>query len=593
MSFVVYAATSGNTYFWSGFFASNREVSGFLIILIYLALISVFAYLISTYISKLYRDENTWLTPVSGRIVSFFEKLFGDEAKRQMKFREYFTVLVVFNLFAGIIVFVAIFFQNFLPYSVANNHFNLSLTFNTVVSFLTNTDLQHYSNPSDLSYFSVTFGITGLMFLAAGTGFAASMAFVRGILTDKGTIGNFFHDFLVSIFYLILPLTLVVSLLLILDGVPQTIQSYLAVHNLIAPGFQYVQLGPVGTFEAIKNIGTNGGGFYGANAAYPFENPNWFSNILEVISFTIIPLGAIFALGKSLREPRFGRMLFTVIMVIFTFSAFLVFFSEYIGIPSMSNLGLIYTGNLLGKESYLGIAQSSIFSTGATITSTGAANGSLLNYTPAGLLGVMIPLLLNDPLGGVGTGVLNIFMYVIFTVFIASLIVGKLPELMSLRIGSKEIKYSTLSLITHPLLVMIPLGITLLLPHFLESFINSKSADLTSLLYEFGTSAANNGSEIGGFLTNQAYFNYLDGVIMILGRFLLIGFQLVIGQSFANKSPKIEFGRTIDPGSYTFAFLLLVIMVLLGLLSFFPALVLGPVLSWARDFNLLIGVIIR
>ncbi len=592
MSLVV-SVTSGSTYFWSGFFASNRELSGFIIILIYLVLISIFAYLISGYISKLYRGERTWLTPVSGRIVSFFENMLGEEAKKQMKFREYFSVLMIFSFFSGLIVFIAIFFQNSLPYSLANNHFNLSLTFNTVASFLTNTNLQHYSNPSDLSYFSVTFGITGLMFLASGIGFAASMAFVRGILTDKGTIGNFFHDFLVSIFYLILPLTIFVSLLLILDGVPQTIQSYLAVHNIIAPGFQYVQLGPVGTFEAIKNIGTNGGGFYGSNAAYPLENPNWFSNILEVISFTIIPLGSIFALGKALDEPRFGRMLYTVIMAIFMFSAFMVFFSEYIGIPSMSGLGLIYTGNLLGKESYLGIAQSSIFASGATITSTGAANGALLNYTPAGLVGIMTPLLLNDPLGGVGTGVLNIFMYVIFTVFIASLIVGKLPELMSLRIGSKEIKYSTLSLITHPLLVMIPLGVTLLLPHFLGTFINSKPADLTSLLYEFGSAAANNGSEMGGFLTNQAYFNYLDGVIMILGRYLLIGFQLVIGQSFANKSPKIEFGRTIDPGSYTFALLLMIIMILLGLLSFFPALVLGPVLSWARDFNLFIGVIIR
>ena len=204
-------------------------------------------------------------------------------------------------------------------------------------------------------------------------------------------------------------------------------------------------------------------------------------------------------------------------------------------------------------------------------------------------MGPLLDLLLNDPLGGVGTGVLNIFMYVIFTVFITSLMVGKLPEIMSLKIGSREIRYSTLSLVTHPLLVIIPFGITLLIPNMLSTFVNTRPDQITQLLYEFGTAAANNGSEIGGFLTNQAYFNYLDGVIMLLGRYLLMGFQLLIAQSFSYKKPKVQVMRTVDPGSFMFGFSLFFVMILLGLLSFFPILALGPLLAFAKAFNLFIA----
>ncbi|EQB72027.1 MAG: hypothetical protein AMDU1_APLC00014G0039 [Thermoplasmatales archaeon A-plasma] len=199
---------------------------------------------------------------------------------------------------------------------------------------------------------------------------------------------------------------------------------------------------------------------------------------------------------------------------------------------------------------------------------------------------------MNDPLGSVGTEVLNIFMYVIFTVFITSLMVGKLPEIMSLKIGSREIRYSTLSLVTHPLLVIIPFGITLLLPQFMTSFVNTGPDKITQLLYEFATAASNNGSEVGGFVTNQPFFNYVDGIVMLLGRYLLMGFQLLIAQSFSYKKPKVQVARTVDPGSFLFGFTLFFVMILLGLLSFFPILALGPLLAFAKAFNLFIlGVI--
>lgn len=584
--------STGTSSFWGNFFLNNRLVSGVFIILIYMIIMSVMAFLISGYIKKLYLDEPTFLDPISGRIVAFFEKIFGENKNKTMKFKEYFINILIFNAAVGIITFAVLYFQNLLPYGSGYSHFGPSLSFNTVASFLTNTDLQHYTNPLSLTYFSQTFVITGLMFTAAGTGFAASMAFIRGIINDKGFLGNFYHDFLVSIFYLLFPLSIGLTVLLLIFGVPQTLANAMHIHILGSSGLINLPIGPVATLEGIKNIGTNGGGFYASNAGFPFENPNWITNLAEFVGFTLIPLGSIFSLGRVLNSKGFSNMLYGVVMVAFLFTTFLTFFGEYTGIPALSSLGTLYTGNILGKETAIGLSQSTIFSTGAVFTSTGASNSILMTFTPAGTLGLLGNLLLNDPIGGVGTGVMNLFMFVIFTTFITSLMVGKLPELMSLKIGSKEIKYSTLSLVSHPLLVLIPFGVTMLLPAILGNFPGTRPDQITAVLYEFGTSAANNGSEIGGFLTNQAYFNYLDGIIMLLGRFLLMGFQLAIADSFSLKSPKVEFGRSINPGTFLYGVMLLTIMILLGVLSFFPLLALGPFLSWAKAFSFsVVGVI--
>ena len=578
--------------FWANFFVSNQAVSGVIIILIYIALASILAYILSGYIAQIYLGEPTRMDRYAGKIVRFFEKILGEDARKEMNFREYFSTILLFSLFLGAIGFFVIYFQHDLPLSYSNNYMSPSIIFNTVASFLTNTNLQHYSNPADLSYFSMTFVITAFMFLSAGIGFAASMAFVRGIISENGKIGNFYHDLLVSEFYLLFHLAVILTVILVLSGVPQTMQSYITVTPVLGHTTLRLPLGPVATLEAIKNLGTNGGGFYGSNSAYPLENPNWFTNLTEVESFLLIPLASLLSLGKVFNSRRFSSMLYGVVMTIFLFTTFLTFFGELSGIPSITDIGMAFTGNMLGKETAIGIAQSSIFVTATTITSNGGVNAALINFTPTGIMGPLLNLLLNDPLGGVGTGIMNIFMYVIFTVFITSLMVGKLPELMSLKIGSKEIRYSTLSLVAHPLLVIIPFGITLLLPNMLSTFSNVRSDQITQLLYEFGTAAANNGSEIGGFLTNQAYFNYLDGIVMILGRYLLMGFQLLIAQSFSYKKPKVQVERTVDPGSFYFGLTLFFVMILLGLLSFFPILALGPLLSFASAFNLMAGGVI-
>ncbi|MCL4420467.1 MAG: potassium-transporting ATPase subunit KdpA [Candidatus Thermoplasmatota archaeon] len=581
---------SGNGSFWGMFFLQNRLVSGAIIIIIYILIMLIFAYLISGYISSIYLDRKTSVDRILKPILLFAEKLFGEDSSKKMKLREYFLTLVLFNASAGIIAFLFLYFQNRIPFFGSYYQYSPSLVFNTVTSFLTNTNLQNYSNPLHLSYFSTTFVLMGLMFLSAGTGFAASKAFIHGIKNDDGYLGNFYHDFLVAIIYLIFPLTLIVTIILLPLGVPQTMQPYVIVHPILSNSIFKVPLGPVSTWEAIKNIGTNGGGFYGANAASPFENPNWISNLVEFVSFTIIPLGSLMSLRYIFNDKRFVNMLIGVLLGIFLFTTFMTFFGEYVGIPQLSMLGIIYNGNMVGKETAIGLSQSSIFSTGAVFTSTGAAATQLLTFTPAGILGVLGNLILNDPLGGVGTGVLNIFMYVIFAIFITALMVGKLPELMSLKIGSKEIKYSTLSLVTHPLLILIPFGITIFfLPHILAPFTNPRSDIITEIFYEFASAASNNGSAMGGFTVNQPYLNYVEGVIMLLGRYLLMFFQLAVAQSFAYKIPKVQLGRSIDTGSFTFGLMLFSTMILLGVLSFFPILAVGPFEAWGHSFGLFIG----
>ena len=581
---------SGNGSFWGMFFLQNRLVSGAIIIIIYILIMLIFAYLISGYISSIYLDRKTSVDRILKPILLFAEKLFGEDSSKKMKLREYFLTLVLFNASAGIIAFLFLYFQNRIPFFGSYYQYSPSLVFNTVTSFLTNTNLQNYSNPLHLSYFSTTFVLMGLMFLSAGTGFAASKAFIHGIKNDDGYLGNFYHDFLVAIIYLIFPLTLIVTIILLPLGVPQTMQSYVILHPILSNSIFKVPLGPVATWEAIKNIGTNGGGFYAANAASPFENPNWISNLVEFVSFTIIPLGSLMSLRYIFNDKRFVNMLIGVLLGIFLFTTFMTFFGEYVGIPQLSMLGIIYNGNMVGKETAIGLSQSSIFSTGAVFTSTGAAATQLLTFTPAGILGVLGNLILNDPLGGIGTGVLNVFMYVIFAIFITALMVGKLPELMSLKIGSKEIKYSTLSLVTHPLLILIPFGITIFfLPHILAPFTNPRSDIITEIFYEFASAASNNGSAMGGFTVNQPYLNYVEGVTMLLGRYLLMFFQLAVAQSFAYKIPKVQLGRSIDTGSFTFGLMLFSTMILLGVLSFFPILAVGPFEAWGHSFGLLIG----
>ncbi len=579
------SSSSGSGSFWAPFFLNNREVSGLAIIVIYLAIMTIFAFILYPYISKIYRDERTFMTPVTDRVYKYVSKVLGPIAGKDMKFKEYFVSLLSFSFFAGIVSFVLLYYQTFLPLIGGGQQFSPSLAVNTVVSFLTNTDIQHYSSPLQLSYFSQTFIFIGLLYIAPISGFAASMAFVRGILTDKGHLGNFFRDFTRGLVELFIPLTLLLTLILVLAGVPETVTHYLNARLPFSTNLMQIPLGPVASWDAIEQLGTNGGGFYSANLAFPLANPGWFTNLVLFTSETIIPFASLLAMGKVFENKKFGNLLFGVVMIIFVFVVLLTYFSEYSGIPSMQNIAGIFTGNMSGKETRFGISQSILLNVASTMTSTGAVNSALIDYTPTGMLGVLTGLLLNDPLGGIGTSVMNIFMFVIFTAFLVSLMVGKLPEIMGIKLGSKEIRYSTLTIITHPLIILVPFGVAILIPSIMSLFINSHAQNITTLLYEFGSAASNNGSEIGGF-NFTAFFNYVDAATMLLGRFLIIGLELLIAQAFSVKKARGESSNAIQIGSVNFGMMMLFVIIFMGILSFFPILVLGPFFSFAKDFSL-------
>lgn len=585
------ANSSSGGYFWTQFFLSNRIVSGSIIIMIYLSIASIFAYILYPFVAKIYRGERTFLSPLSDFTLKWAEKLLGPISKNEMRFSEYFGSILAFSFLTGLIAFIFLYYQTFIPVISGGTRLGTSLTFNTVVSFLTNTDLQHYSSPMQLSYFSQTFVLMGLMFVSPVIAFAASMAFVRGVLTDTGTLGNFFRDFIRSMTELFIPITFLVTVILVLSGVPETLNHYLLVHIPFTGAMEVLPLGPVSSWNAIETVGTNGAGFYSANLAFPLADPNWFTNIVMFVSLTVIPLSSLLAMGRVFDNRKFGTMLFYVVMTIFIFTAFLSFFSEYAGIPAISSLGTIFTGNMAGKETALGVAQSTIFNVGSTITSTGAVNSALIDYTPTGILGVLSGLLLNDPLGGDGTSVMNIFMFVIFTAFLVSLMVGKLPEMLGIKLESKEIRYSTLTIISHPIMILIPFGIALMIPGIMAGFVNSHAQNITAIIYEFASSASNNGSEIGGFNTASLFFNYTDGALMLLGRYLLMGLELLIAQSFAVKRARGESQNAIQLGSFNFGLMMMFVIVFMGILSFFPILVLGPLFSFAKDFSL--GGLIR
>ncbi len=580
----------GSHSFWSQFFLVHQGISGLIVIFIYISIISLIAFAFSDYVVPLYKDEDTPLRPYTSYIIGFFEKLIGPLSLKRMKFKEYFLNLLFFNFVAALAAFLFIYLLNS-PGALSGRPLTVPEMVNTVVSFTTNTDMQHFPVAGHFPQFAIFFSILGLMVVAPVTGFAASMAFIRGIRTNEENIGNFYHDFLVALFDLFIPLTVLFTILFAIEGLPETLLSSVATNHFQASTARILPLGPVASFVSFSAVGTNGAAFYPSNSAFPLQNPSWFSNLTEIVAFTLVPLASIFSLGRVLGNKNFSRMLYGTVIFIYLFASVFTFYFELHGIPLYRNLGIHYTGNMIGKENAIGIAQSSVFNVGATISSAGLTNSALIGYTPGGIIGIMVGLMINDPLGGFGTSVINIFTFVIFTAFLASLMVGKLPELMGFKLGAKEIKYSTLSLITHPLVVLVPLGLVAVAFGALSIQGNPSPQTITELFYEFTSAASNNGSSIGGLPFGRPFFEYLESIIMILGRYLLLGFQLYIAQLFANRRPRSESPNTVKVGSPYFGLLLLAVIMAIGLLSYFPVLALGPFLSFARDLGLLLEVI--
>lgn len=476
-----------------------------------------------------------------------------------------------------------------------------SLSFNTIISFMTNTNLQHYSGESGLSYLSQMLVIIMMMFTSAATGYAACVAMVRGILGKP--MGNFYVDFIRITTRFLLPFSLVIGLFLVSQGVPQNLDPNITV-NTIEGKLQDIASGPIAALESIKHLGTNGGGFLGANSSTPLENPTILSNIAELFSMMLLPASCVFTFGhmaydkyherklnkfesvsiktnKPLKKVwlgKEGRTIFIAMSILFVIGLSLCFYSESQGNSAVESAGIVQTiGNMEGKEVRFGIAQSSLFTTVTTSFTTGTVNNMHDTLTPLGGLVPLLHMMLNVVFGGAGVGLMNILIYAILAVFICGLMIGRTPEYLGKKIEGKEMKLAALCIIIHPLLILAFSALAVSLQSGLDGITNPGYHGLTQVLYEFSSSAANNGSGFEGLADNTLFWNITCGLVMFLGRYISIIIQLSIAGSLMKKVDVNETVGTLKTNTIGFAIILVVVIYIFAALTFLPALALGPI----------------
>ncbi len=474
--------------------------------------------------------------------------------------------------------------------------------FNTIISFMTNTNLQHYSGESGLSYMAQMCVIIFMMFTSAATGYAACMAFCRGLAGKK--IGNFYEDVVRITTRILIPVSFIVGLVLVSQGTPQTLQGNFTIETLEG-NLQDIAVGPVAALESIKHLGTNGGGFFGANSTTPFENPTIISNMIEMLSMMILPGACVVTFGHMLHDKQkakktkktvtnvqglsgttqkkliFGRqgaVIFGAMAIIFLIGLTICYNSEMAGNPVIQEMGIDQSqGSMEGKEVRFGVPQSALFTTVTTSFTTGTVNNMHDTLTPLGGLVPLLHMMLNCVFGGKGVGLMNMVMYVILAVFICGLMVGRTPEYLNKKIEGKEMKLVAICILIHPLLILGFSALAVAVPAGLEGITNPGYHGLTQVLYEFASSAANNGSGFEGLADNTAFWNITAGLAMFFGRYIAIIAQLAIAGSMLAKKKVNETVGTLRTDNVTFMIILVFIVYIFAALTFFPALALGPI----------------
>jgi K+-transporting ATPase ATPase A chain len=465
-----------------------------------------------------------------------------------------------------------------------------TLSFNTIISFMTNTNLQHYSGESGLSYLGQMLVIIFMMFTSAASGYAACMAFCRGLAGRKKDLGNFYEDMVRITTRILLPWSLIFGLVLIWQGCPQTFGGNITVET-IQGKLQDFAMGPVAALEIIKHLGTNGGGFFGANSSAPFENPTIITDMIELISMMILPGACVLTFGKmcrerkketeAVKEPVFGkqgRTIFAAMSAIFLIGLIVCFVSEKAGNPALETAGISQDmGSMEGKEVRFGIDQSALFTTVTTSFTTGTVNNMHDTLTPLGGMVPLLHMMLNCVFGGKGVGLMNMLMYAILTVFICGLMVGRTPEYLGKKIEGREMKLVALVLIIHPLLILGFSALAVSTQAGMDGITNPGFHGLSQVLYEYASASANNGSGFEGLSDNSYFWNITTGLAMFFGRYIAIIAQLAIaGSLLAKRRVKASVG-TMRTDNAVFAVLLVFIVYIFAALTFFPALALGPI----------------
>lgn len=468
-----------------------------------------------------------------------------------------------------------------------------TLAFNTIISFMTNTNLQHYAGESGLSYLSQTLVIIFMMFTSAATGYAACMAFIRGIAGTGKDMGNFYEDMIRIMTRVLIPISIVIALILVSQGTPENYTANLTVQTLEGKN-QDIAMGPMAALVAIKHLGTNGGGFLGANSSTPLENPTILSNMVEMYAMAILPGACVIVFGRMFHDknkkaqaekkgtrPIFGRQagpVFGAMAILFLVGLMICFFAEKAGNPVLEQAGLSQAmGNMEGKEVRFGISQSALFTTVTTSFTTGTVNNMHDSLTPLGGMVPLLHMMLNCVFGGKGVGFMNMIMYAILAVFLCGLMIGRTPEYLGKKIEGREMKLIVIVLILHPLLILGFSALAVVNQAGLAGITNPGFHGLSQVLYEFASSAANNGSGFEGLADNTGFWNMTTGIVMFLGRYIPIIAQIAIAGSLLAKRRMNESVGTLRTDNVLFMLILVFIVYIFAALTFFPALALGPI----------------
>ncbi len=559
-----------------------------LIVVLFLSLLTLLVKPLGAYMAAVYEDKPVFLT----RIIKPIERLIYKVANvknEEMTWKQYAIALMFFNILGGAALLSILLFQQYLPFNPEHfPGFKLDLAINAAVSFITNTNWQNYAGESSASYFSQIAGLMVQQFLSAATGLCILVVLVRGLVRRTSqTIGNFWNDMVKSVLYVLLPLAMVIGIILVSQGAIMNWSPY--VHStLLQPTVssdnkqvteRVIPMGPVAAQEAIKDLGTNGGGFFNANSAHPFENPTPLTNLLEILALLLIPAASTYMFGRMVGDGRQGWTIYLAMLFLFivAFSALYCFESQ--GIPVMKQRGISGT-YMEGKEVRFGLVGTALFATATTVTSTGSVNGMHDSLTPIGGLVTMMDIGLGEvAFGGVGSGLYTMLAFIIIAVFVAGLMIGRIPDYLGNKIEPREMWLSVIIVLASNVLVLVFTAFAIILPVALTSLFNPGAHGLSEALYAFMSMANNNGSAFAGLSGNIIFYNIAGAAAMLIGRYLPAIAAIALAGSFAGKKFKKPTHGTLQTHGAVFAIWLIFIILIIGALSYFSAVSAGPIVE--------------
>jgi len=527
------------------------------------------------YIVRVFTFQPTWLDRPLGRLEDRLFQFMGIDRDSNMSAKEYSFSLLLTNLAWMLAAYLALRWQYHLPFNPEHlRDLKPTLAFNTAASFVTNTDWQAYSGATTLSYFSQFAVLSYLQFVAPAAGGAVGIAFLRSISGRQ--LGNFFVDLTLMVTRLLLPLAVIGTVLLVAQGVPETLKAYLHVHTITGLS-QWIPRGPIASFESIEHLGQDGGGYFAANSASPLENPTALSNLIEILSMGLLPLGFFYAFGAMTGKRRFAWTLIGVAGTFFIGMLALVYFPELAGNPLVNSLGLHGMVNMVGKEIRLGLGGTSLFETSSMAFATGSVVSAHDSYLPLSTLSFYLGMFLNVVFGGQGVGILNMLMFVILTTFLMGLMVGRTPEFLGKKIEAREVSIAALAFLIHPALILIGSAIAVATQVGQAGIFNPGPQGLSEIFYAFASAAANNGSALAGLKAALPFYEVILGVVAVIGRYVSMMAMLFIGQSLLTKRSIPESQGTLRADTPVFAVVLLGSIVVLNALTFFPIMALAPI----------------